>query len=292
MTTFRDAVQGGRFSLSAELALKRESTADDIASQAEMFRDRVDGMQVTDNPLAWVSMSSVAAAGILLQNGIDPVPILTCRDRNRIGLMSDLLGLRALGVTSALLGRGRRVGKKHALHASTVFDMSGRELIAMAAGLNEEESSKTEPLFIGTGCKAHRAKAGTAFESLMARSEAGAEFLQTQLCFNIDTLKHWLGRMVEAGMTWRYSIMVSVTPLASMETAQWVKDNMPDSKIPDVILERLEAADDPEQEGVDICAETMREIAEMPGISGVHLISTGSPELLARAIDASGIREE
>ena len=112
---FRQALQGRDVALSAELALKQDSGATEIASQAELFRDRVDGLQVQDSPLAWVHLSPVAAAALLLDKGLDPVPVLTCRDRNRIALLSDLLGLRALGVESLILSRGRRVPRHHAL---------------------------------------------------------------------------------------------------------------------------------------------------------------------------------
>ncbi len=286
---FQAAVAGAGTAISAELALHRNSTAQDVADQAELFRDRVDGLQVQDNPLAWVNMSVLAASSLLLARGIDPVPRVTCRDRNRIGLLTDLLGLRALGVESLMLGRGRRVGKQHPLHATTVFDMTGRELITMAAELGEEEGAR--PFFIGTGAKAHRVKPGWAAEALVARGEAGAQFVQTQLCFNTELLRHWLAAVVDARLTWRYSVIISLTVFPSAASARWVKTNMTDSKIPDALIKRLEAADDEAAEGIAICAETMREIAGMPGVSGLHLMSMGEPELLASAIDASGLRK-
>lgn len=285
---FQAAVSGADTAISAELALHRDSDARYIAAQAELFRGRVDGLQIQDNPLAWVNMSVVAASSLLLAAGVDPIPRMTCRDRNRIGLLSDLLGLRALGVQSISLGRGRRIGKQHPLHATTVFDMTGRELIAMAAELDEDEAAN--PFFIGTGARAHRVKPGWRAEALTTRGEAGAQFVQTQLCFNITLLRHWLEALVQARLTWRYSIMVSLTVFPSADSARWVKENMSDSKIPDSIIKRLEAADDEAAEGVAICAEAMQEIATLPGVSGLYLMNLGAPELLAQAIDASGLR--
>lgn len=286
---FQAAVSGAGTAISAELALHRDSDAQSIAAQAGLFRERVDGLQIQDNPLAWVNMSVLAASSLLLAEGVDPVPGLTCRDRNRIGLLSDLLGLRAIGVQSLMLGRGRRVGKQHPLHATTVFDMTGRELIAMAAELDEDEEAR--PFFIGTGAKAHRVKQGWAADALTSRGEAGAQYVQTQLCFNVDLLRHWLAAMVEARLTWRFSVVISLTVFPSADSARWVKANMSDSKIPDAVIERLDAADDEAAEGVAICAETMREIAGIPGVSGLHLMNLGEPELLAAAIDASGLRK-
>ncbi|MEE4175608.1 MAG: methylenetetrahydrofolate reductase [Xanthomonadales bacterium] len=283
---FREAVSGDAPALSVELALKRDGGAAAIRDQARLFRGRVHGIQVQDNPLAWVHMSPLAASSLLLDEGIDPVPQLTCRDRNRIGLLSDLLGLQALGVESVLLGRGRRVGKRHALHASTVFDMTGRELIAMGAGLGEETG---HPFFIGCGAKARRVRPNWTADALTARGEAGAEFLQTQLCFNVDLLSAWLEALVEARLTWRFSVVVSLAVFPSVETVKWVRKRMTDSKIPAALIERLESADDPRAEGIALCAETMKAVAALPGVSGIHLMSMGDPESLAEAIDASGL---
>lgn len=283
---FQRAVQGDGVALSAELSLGRDDGAAAVREQAALFRDRVDGVLVQDNPLAWVHMSPLAASSLLLEAGVDPVPQLTCRDRNRIGLFSDLLGLKALGVESVLLGRGRRVGRQHALHASTVFDMTGRELIAMAAGLGEETG---DPLFIGCGAKARRVRPGWTAEALQARGEAGAAFLVTQLCFNLDLLGAWLEALVEQRLTWRYSVIVSLAAFPSAETARWVKDNMTDSKIPGDVIQRLESAADEAAEGIALCAETMRSVAALPGVAGIHLMSMGSTKAMAAAIDASGL---
>ena len=285
--TFRRALLGPGLALSAELALQRRSKAIDVRQQAELFAPRVHAMQVPDNPLAWVHMSPLAAASLLLGAGMDAVPLLSCRDRNRIALLSDLLGLRALGVESLMLGRGRRLPREHALHASTVFDLSGQELIALAHELSEEED--TPNYFIGTGAQVHRAGERWAAESLVARSEAGAQFMQTQVCYDLALLEHWLQRLVSAKLTWRYAVVVSLTPFPDLKTAEWMRREMGDSLIPETVLERLADADDQEAEGVALCAETLQAMAAMPGISGVHFPSTGRPDLIAAAIDAAGL---
>jgi len=175
---FREAVQGDTFSISAELTLKRETTSSDINQQIDVLGHIVDGIQITDSPWSWVQMSPVAASALLLKRGVDPIPVLTCRDRNRIALQSDLIGLRAMGVTSLLLTRGHRVPEEHHIPAATVFDTTGRELIAMANALNEEESTLAgEQFFIGTGARAYRPRKDWRAESLNARASAGARFL-------------------------------------------------------------------------------------------------------------------
>jgi methylenetetrahydrofolate reductase (NADPH) len=281
--TFREAVNGRQFSISAELTVKRDSTADDVRRQADVLGSYVDAIQVTDNPYAWVQMSALSAAGILIEHGFDAVPILTCRDRNRIALRSDLLGLKALGVTSLMLMRGHRVPENHSVPASTVFELTGRELIALAASLDQT-------FFIGTGAKAFRPGPRWQAESLTARAAAGARFMQTQLCFNMDILRRYMGRFVAANLTRNYSVMISLSPLPSATTARWVKENMSDSRIPAAVIQRLEDAKDPEQEGIAICAELMLEISEIPGVSGVNLMTTGNPGAIPAVIKASGLR--
>jgi len=291
LRTFREAIQSEQFSISAQLALKQETTAADVNRQIDALGDIVDGIQVTDNPWAWVQMSAVSAAAMLLNRGVDPIPLLTCRDRNRIALQSDLIGLRAMGVTSVLLTRGHRVPKNHPLQATTVFDTTGRELVAMANSMNEEPSVRpSEKFFIGTGARAHRPGSNWRAESLNARAKAGAQFLQTQLCFNPELIRVYIDALVRAKLTWKYSVIISLTALPSAKTALWLKENLPDSKIPAKVVERLEAASDQEQEGIKICAELMQEISQIPGVSGVNLMTMGNPESIPAAIKASGLR--
>lgn len=291
MRTFREAVQSERFTLTAELTLTRQSDADDVRRQADLLGPHVDAIQVTDNPYAWVQMSSLSAASILLDHGIDAVPILTCRDRNRIALESDLLGLRALGVSSLILIRGHRVPERHAVQGANVFDMTGRELIALATSMSEDENLPAgRAFFIGTGARVFRPNADWKAESLNERAAAGARFLQSQLCFNLDILRHYMRAMVETKLTWRYSVIVSLAVLPSAVTAQWVKKNLSDSRIPKAVLQRLEEAADPEQEGIRICAELMQQIAGIPGVSGINLMTTGDAAAIPAAIEASGLR--
>ena len=218
------------------------------------------------------------------------MPIMACRDRNRAALHSDLLGMQALGVKSLMLIRGQRVPESHAVTASTVFDMTARELIALASSLGEAPARPEKDFFIGTGARAFRPNRGWRAESLEARAAAGARFMQTQLCFNLDILGQYMKRLVAAGLTRRYSVMVSLSPLPSAQTARWIKENMSDSRIPVEVIERLGQAADPEQEGIRICAELMQQISEIPGVSGVSLLTTGNPQAIPEAIKASGLR--
>ncbi len=291
MRTFAQAAQSQRFTVTADLTLNSSSGEDDVARQADLLGPYVDALQVTDNPWAWVQMSALSAAALMLRHGIDPIAILSCRDRNRIALQSELLGLRALGVSSLLLMRGHKAPKEHPVPATPVYDVSGLELVKMAAQPGEASGgSAPDEFFIGAGARAFRPERDWEAESLNKRFAAGARFLQTQLCFNLDVLRRYMLHMVETRMTWKYSVFVSLTPLPSAVTARWLKKNLIDSRIPRSVIARLEHAIDPAREGVAICAELMQEISRIPGVSGVNLMTTGSPELLRDAIRESGLR--
>lgn len=288
MHRFHTALATEALTLCAELTVRRESTADDVRRQTDSLAPWVDAVQVTDNPYAWVQMSALSAAALVLQQGVDCVPILTCRDRNRDALQGELLGLRALGAKSVVLSRGPRVPKKHPLRAKTVFDLSGRELIKLAAALEGKESDGA--LFIGTAASVFRPRQRWRAEALVERAECGARYVQTQVCFNVDLLRAYMERYCAAGLHHRLPVVVALSPLPSAQTARWIRENMRDARIPEQLIDTLEKASDPQREGIRICAETMREIATIPGVAGISLMTTGDPEGINNAIRESGLR--
>jgi methylenetetrahydrofolate reductase (NADPH) len=289
---FRDSLLQGNFTISAELMLNRQSNAADVRGQCQRMTGLVDALLVADNSWPWVQMSPLAASALVLQEGLDALPVLSCRDRNRIALISDLLGLQALGVTSAMLVRGHRMPKEHQVPARSVFELRGRELLAIAEQVSEDcRSSGGQGLLTGTNARVFKPQPGWKAETLLEKAHAGARFVHTQLCMNPETLQAYLSRLIEARITWQFSIIVTIAVLPSAETALWLKSNLRDSLVPDAVIQRLQNSSDPEQEGVEICAEQIRKIAEMPGIAGVHIFTPGKPELVAHAIRESGLRK-
>lgn len=291
MKTFQQAVQGKAVTITAELTLQSHSDADDVARQVDLLGPWVDAIQVTDNAWSDMQMSAAVAAALVLRQGVDPIAVLTCRDRNRIALCGDLLGLRALGVTSVLLLRGLEIPEDHPDETNMVFDISSRELVAMAAGLgNLDPPVPDKEFFIGIGARVLRPANGWAAKSLEERSSAGARFLQTQLCFNPDILRQYMQCLVAKHLTWKYSVIVSLAPLPSADKAQWLKKNLSGSRISNAVIRRLEKAKDPERDGIEICAELMREIVQIPGVTGINLMTMGNPESIRDAIKISGLR--
>ena len=291
MKTFRQAVKDQAVTVTAELTLQNHSDADDVARQVDLLAPWVDAIQVTDNAWSDMHISATAASALVLRNGVDPVAVFTCRDRNRIALCGDLLGLRALGVTSVLLLRGLEIPENHPDDTNMVFDISSRELVAMAAGLgNLDPPAPNKDFFIGIGARVLRPASGWAAQSLEERSSAGAKFLQTQLCLNLDILREYIQCLIAKQLTWKYSVIVSLAPLPSADKARWLKNNLSGSRIPSAVIHRLEKAKDPEREGIEICAELMTEIVQIPGVTGINLMTMGNPKSIRDAIKISGLR--
>lgn len=292
VSTFRQAVQSGAFTLTGELNLNRFSGAEDVARQAKLLNPFVDAVQVAENPGGRVQMSSQAAAGIVLREGIDAVPHLSSRDRNRLALESDLLGMASLGVTSMLLMRGDEVPATVRPSPSQLFDLSGRDLIALARELGEDEAVAAVPdLNIGAVATVFNPKKTWTPQALLDKAGAGADFIQTQLCFDMGVLRRYMGRLIDNQMTWRTAIVVSIAVLPTAVSANWLRENLKGSLVPTPLIRRLEQARNPEREGIEICAELLQELREIPGITGAHLMTPGEVETIPAAIEASGVRD-
>lgn len=290
MRTFRKALQGTRLAVTAELALSQQQGLDDVLRGATILSGSVDAIQLADHPLGQAQASPVALANLLLQQGIDATPWISCRDRNRIALQSDLLGLRAAGVTSLLLTEGAYKVESEDPPSKPVFDIHCQELIAMAHAINEEEWPESEHEFvIGTGVEACLPGPDREADVLLARAHAGARFIQTRLCLDLPLLRRYMQRLVETKVTWHCSVVVTLAPLPSADSARWLVNNLAGTLIPDELIRRMDDAPDPQQEGIDICVELLSEIAEIPGTSGVNLLCLENPEAVLSSIKAAGL---
>lgn len=291
MKTFKSAIQAGTFTITGELSLNRFSGVDQVAKQARLLSPFTDAVQVAENPGGRVQMSPQAAAGIVLREGIDAIPHLSTRDRNRLALESDLLGMAALGVTSALLMRGDELPTSGRPPPRQLFDLSGRDLIALARTLAEDEAVVGVPdLNIGAVATVFNPKRTWTPQALLDKAEAGADFIQTQLCFDMNVLRRYMARLIDNQMTWRTAIVVSLAVLPTAVSANWLRENLKGSLVPPWLIQRLEKARDPEREGIEICAELLQQLQDIPGVTGAHLMTPGEPESIAAAIEASGLR--
>jgi len=288
LKTFKDAVRHKDFAVSAEIYLRPESDAASVLEQASVLRECVDGILLTDNQFGQVHMSTIAAASILLSAGVDPIVQLTSRNRNRIALVSDLLGAAALGVTSLLLVAGEKAPKEFRPRPKPVLDLRATDLILTAATIRNDEKLKAPPdFFIGGVITPVLPGPRWTPKKLLEKIDAGAQFVQTHICMDVELLRGYMKRLIGNKLIQRTSVIVAVAVIESADDARWLCENRPNVMLPDDIVERLEQADDPRAEGIAICAETIRALREIPGIDGVSIMATRDLSSIPAAVRAA-----
>ena len=296
MKSLRDAIRKESFVLTAELPLSDHIDGATLVANAVHLHPWVDAIQLTDNQRGRVHASSLAVAAMMLQEGIDPVLHVTCRNRNRVALESDLLGAAAVGVTSLVVMRGSNRGAGPRAKVKPVFDTGATELIAVARAMCDGRVPSGKPLhpapdfLIGAVGTVFSPEEDWKPRGLTAKLDAGARFLQTQPCFDIPALRSYLNRLVAERLTWKFQVIVGLACLPSVTAARWVSDIAGGALIPDATVQRLKQARDPEQEGVEICAELLQEFMEIPGVAGVNLTPLGNPDAVVEAVKLSGVR--
>ena len=287
--TFKDSLKTKDFVVTAHVNLAGVPDADSLLRQGEILRPAVDAVQLPDS--TQMHMSGVAAAALLIQQGIDPIVHMNCRDRNRIALHKDLMGAAALGVTSILVMRGKKIPDIKKLGVRTVYDIPALEFMAYVQSLKQDEDMSLVPEFlVGANAEIFDPEADWTPKNLIRKCDAGANFVQLQICFDLDVARNYMARIVASKLTHKASFIMALAPLPSADVARWVRDNVKGALVPEPIIERLERASDPEREGIEICAELMQELATIPGASGVNLLALGKLETIPAAIEASGVR--
>lgn len=292
----KDVLDTHGFAVTAEVTPPLAGEAGPLLAKALPLKGHVDAVNVTDGASARIHLSSVAAAVLLRQNGIEPVLQVTCRDRNRIALQSDLLGASALGLHNFLALRGDDVTAGDQPDAKPVFDLDSRGLIELAARMRDEgkipsgrEIQGRPPFFIGAADMPIDPKPGWKPDSLRAKADAGANFVQTQFCFDMGVVRRYAARLAEEGLTERLYILIGIGPLATAKSARWMRENLFGTIIPDAIVERMDKAADAKAEGIEICAELLRELADIPGIAGAHLMAPRNEASVPEAVALSGV---
>lgn len=289
--TFKESLQTRDLAITANVNLAHAPDAESLIRQAEILHPAVDAVQLTDNISAPTQMSGIAAAALLIHQGIDPIVHMTCRDRNRIALQKDFIGAVALGVTSVLVMRGKKIPMSKLQGVRNVFDTPAKEFMAYIQSLkNAESTSLASDFLIGANAELFEPAADWTPKNLIRKCDAGVNFVQLQLCFDMDVARNYMSRIVASKMTHRASFIMALSPIPSADMARWIRDNVKGALVPESIIDRMEQASDPERTGIDICAELLQELATIPGVSGVNLLTMGDLEAIPAAIEASGVR--
>lgn len=285
----------GAFAVTAEVVPPRGADPDGVVRQARDLVGFADAVNVTDNPASSAHMSSVAGCALVAGVGLEPVAQFTTRDRNRLALTADLLGAWALGARNVLCLTGDPAGTGDHPEATEVHDLGVLDLIRFAAHLRDEGTLLTgapaDPApryFIGVADVplAERYDPGR----LEAKADAGADFVQTQIVYDVAALGAWAEGVRARGIFERVFVLVGVAPLRSSRTARFLNEHLPGVTVPSEVIRRLDAAgDDAEAEGVRIAVEVIQGLKEIPGLAGVHVMGLGREEAVRRVIEDAGL---
>lgn len=284
----------GDFAVTAEIVPPLSSDPNAVTGKAKPLLGLVDALNVTDGAGARSHLSSLVAAGLLVRDGHEPVLQFTTRDRNRLALQSDILGAGALGIHNILILGGDDPKAGDQPDAKPVFDLETGDFIAMVREMGEpgrlpsgREIDTPPKLFIGAADTPIDPPADWAPDRLASKADAGAQFVQTQFCYDIDIVRRYMARLGDAGLTDRLFILLGTGPIASAQSARWMVKNLWGVIIPDVVIDRLEGAGDQQAEGRKICAEFIEQVREIHGVAGVHVMAINQdeaiPEILAAA---------
>lgn len=286
----------GEFVVTTELSPPDSSDPFEVYRRAAVFNGHVDAINATDGSGANCHMSSIAVCALLTRLGYSTIMQVSCRDRNRIGIQGDVLGASAMGVENilCLTGDGVQVGDHP--EAKPVFDLDSTSLLKIVSTMRDKSQfmsgrKLTDPphMFIGAAANPFAPPFDFRPIRLAKKIAAGAQFVQTQYCYDIARLKEYMSQVRDMGLDEKVYIIVGVGPIASAKAAQWIRANVPGVHIPDSIIDRLGKAKDQKLEGQKVCIELMQQIREMPGISGVHMMAYRQEESLAYIVEESGV---
>jgi len=292
----RETLESGRFAVTAEITPPRGADFESLAEAAKILKPAVAAVNLTDGAGARVRMSSLAASIYVKQAGIEPIMQITCRDRNRIAIESDLLGAAAFGISNVLTLTGDSIEAGDNPDAKAVFDFDSTELVAAMRTMSENAATlsgvalSSAPEFFPAAADLPRdPDPDWTPDVLLEKHAAGARFVQTQYCYDMGVLKRYMQRLTDHGVTEKLYFIVGLGPLRSAKGATWIRDKLFGTVMPDEVIQRMEAAKDPRDEGIKICAELMQQAAEIPGVSGTHLMAPGLQEEMVAAIEMAGL---
>jgi methylenetetrahydrofolate reductase (NADPH) len=291
-SSLEERLTSGAFVLTAEIVPPVSCDPEDLLEKARPLLGLADAVNVTDGAGANVHLAAVTAAGLLRQAGLEPILQLTCRDRNRIALQGELIAAAALGVRNLLLLTGDKPDAGDQPDAKPVFDVDSLTLMATARILRDEGKLPSgrkvgghAPFFLGAADLPIDPPAGWKPDGLRRKIAAGAQFVQTQFCMDAGVVRRYAARLADEGI--EAGLLIGVAPLRSAKSANWMRQHLFGTIIPDATIRRLEQAADPAQEGRRICVELLAELAEVKGVAGAHIMAPNNeaavPEVLAAA---------
>jgi methylenetetrahydrofolate reductase (NADPH) len=289
LITFSEAIRRKDFVVTAELPLAAGQSMSDLQNNLSALREVVDAVQIGCNENVDVQLAELAAARLSVESGIDPVVHLSSRDRNRIAMQNDILGAMALGVTTMVPRRGEKLASTLKGRVKGVFDTKVAQLLTIARRIGENSRFVDGELLLGCLVTVFRPDEDWDASRVTGKIDAGADFLQTRPCADIDRVREYLSRLVSLRLTHRAAVIASLPLLLSEARARTIVERYPGAIVPEPLIARLAAASEPREEGIAMLAELLSELARVPGVSGVAIVDVDDVEAAAEAIRRSGV---
>jgi 5,10-methylenetetrahydrofolate reductase len=292
-------LRSGRFAVTAELNPPDSADPREVYERALVLSEVCDAINATDASGANTHMSSVGICSLLTRAGYAVVMQISCRDRNRIAIQGDVLGAAAMGVQNILCLTGDGVQAGDQPGAKPVFDLDSTSLLETIRTMRDKRMflsgrKITVPpqVFLGAAANPFVPPYDYRAVHMGKKIAAGAEFIQTQYCFDLPRLEAFMARARDAGLHEKAFILVGVGPLASARAARWMREHVPGIHIPDAVIQRLEGAKNQKLEGKQLCIELIQQIRDIEGVSGVHVMAYRQEELVSEIITASGVMRD
>jgi methylenetetrahydrofolate reductase (NADPH) len=289
-------LEKGEFVVTGECGPPQSADPDIVREKVNLLKGVVDAANITDNQTAIARLCSLAAGVIMLGEGLEPIMQMTCRDRNRLAIQSDVLGAASLGVRNLLCLTGDHQTFGNHPGSKNVFDLDSVQLIQMVKGMRDEKKFQcgddidVEPrIFIGAAANPF----GDPFEFRVARLAkkvaAGVDFIQTQGIYDLERFEKWMDGVRERGLDKKVHILGGVIPFKSLGAAKYIKFRVPGMSVPDEIIDRMKNASDAKKEGVQIAIETVEALKEMKGLRGVHIMAIEWEEKVREIAEGAGL---
>ncbi len=290
-------LKGGHFAFTAELGPPRGCNIEKVKKKMFYLKDVVDAVNITDNQTAIVRMSSLVTCSLCIQEGLEPVFQMVCRDRNRLAMQADILGGYVMGIRTMLCLSGDHQSFGDHPQAKGVYDIDSIQLISMVKKMRDQGKFlggadidvPPKKMFIGAAANPFADPFDWRPLRLAKKVKAGVDFIQTQCIYNMKKFREWIKRANDMGLTERVYILAGITPLKSVGMARYMQNKVPGMDVPEELIKRLKAAgkEKAAEEGIKIACEQIEELKEMKGIAGIHLMAIEwehrVPEIAERA---------
>lgn len=291
-------LRAGHFAVTGECGPPRGADPEVIKKKSNLLRDKADAFNITDNQTSVVRMSSIAASVLMLQEGMEPVMQMVCRDRNRIAMQSDILGACSLGIKNMLCLSGDHQKFGDHPQAKNVFDLDSIQLINAVKTMRDEgkfvggqEIKGAPKLFIGAAENPFADPFEIRVPRLAKKVAAGVDFIQTQCIFNLPKFEEWMKQVVDRGLHEKVYILGGLTPFKSFGMAKYMANNVPGMDVPEDLLKRMKDTPKEKQaeEGITIAVEILHKLKEMKGVAGVHIMAIEWEEKVGEIAEKAGL---